>query len=310
MSSALSERPGSAPPELPGSAPAELPRSAPAELPRSPGRRPGRLSGVAGWVVLVIAAVGVLFPVYYAVVGSVMGPGDLASYPPALFPHSLHLENLRDVFTVIPLGRQYLNSVLQAGLITLSQLVTSVLAAYAFAFLPLRWRAGIFGIMIATLMVPWESIILPNYLLISSWGLANTLPGLVLPFLVNAFGVFLLRQSFLQFPRELHDAARVDGCGHLRFLWRILLPLQKPALAAVAVYVFLSAWNQYFWPLLITSTPTMQTLQIGITQLSNAEAADPGLILAGVVLSVLPTLALVIFGQRFIVRGLIAGSSR
>jgi len=292
------------------SAPAELPRSAPAELPRSPGRRPGRLSGVAGWVVLVIAAVGVLFPVYYAVVGSVMGPGDLASYPPALFPHSLHLENLRDVFTVIPLGRQYLNSVLQAGLITLSQLVTSVLAAYAFAFLPLRWRAGIFGIMIATLMVPWESIILPNYLLISSWGLANTLPGLVLPFLVNAFGVFLLRQSFLQFPRELHDAARVDGCGHLRFLWRILLPLQKPALAAVAVYVFLSAWNQYFWPLLITSTPTMQTLQIGITQLSNAEAADPGLILAGVVLSVLPTLALVIFGQRFIVRGLIAGSSR
>jgi len=261
-------------------------------------------------VVLVIAAIGVLFPVYYAVVGSVMGPGDLASYPPSLFPHSLHLENLRDVFTVIPLGQQYLNSVMQAGLITLSQLATSVLAAYAFAFLPMRWRAAIFGVFLATLMVPWEAIILPNYLLISGWGLANTLPGLVLPFLVNAFGVFLLRQSFLQFPRELRDAARVDGCGHARFMWRVLLPLQKPALAAVAVYVFLSAWNQYFWPLLITSTPTSQTLQIGITQLSNAEAADPGLILAGVVLSLLPTLALVIFGQRFIVRGLIAGSSR
>ncbi|GAB3594856.1 carbohydrate ABC transporter permease [Angustibacter peucedani] len=269
-----------------------------------------RVGRVAGWVVLVVAAVGVLFPVYYAVVGSVMGPGDLASYPPSLFPHSLHLGNLRGVFDVIPLGRQYLNSVLQAGFITLAQLVTSVLAAYAFAFLPFRWRAGVFGLFLATLMVPWEAIILPNYLLISGWGLANTLPGLVLPFLVNAFGTFLLRQSFLQFPRELRDAARVDGCGHLRFLWRVLVPLQKPALAAVAVYVFLTAWNQYFWPLLITSTPTMQTLQIGITQLSNAEAADPGLILAGVVLSVVPTLLLVIFGQRFIVRGLVAGSSR
>lgn len=269
-----------------------------------------RFSGAVGWVVLVVAAIGVLFPVYYAVAGSMMGPDDLASYPPSLFPHSLHLNNLRDVFTVIPLGRQYLNSVLQAGLITLSQLVTSVLAAYAFAFLPFRWRAGVFGVFLATLMVPWEAIILPNYLMISGWGLADTIPGLVLPFLVNAFGVFLLRQSFMQFPRELRDAARIDGCGHLRFLWHVLVPLQKPALAAVAVYVFLSAWNQYFWPLLITSTPTMQTLQIGITQLRNAEAADPGLILAGVTLSLLPTLALVIFGQRFIVRGLIAGSSR
>lgn len=288
---------------------------APARTPVGPTRRTSRrrrvtAGGVAGWVVLVVAAVGVLFPVYYALVGSVMGPRDLAAYPPSLVPHGLRLANLREVFSVVPLGRQYLNSVSQAGIITLSQLVTSVLAAYAFAFLPFRWRAGVFGLMLATLMVPWEAIILPNYQLISGWGLANSLPGLVLPFLVNVFGTFLLRQSFLQFPRELRDASRVDGCGHLRFLWRVLVPLQKPALAAVAVYVFLSAWNQYFWPLLITSTPSMQTLQIGLTQLSNAEAADPGLILAGVTLSLLPTLALVVLGQRFIVRGLVAGSSR
>jgi len=280
---------------------------------RTPGARSRyrhALARVTLYVVLVVAAVGVLFPLYYAVVGTVMGPRDLATYPPALFPHAVHWQNLTGVFNVIPLGRQYLNSAVQAGVITASQLVTSVLAAYAFAFLSFRWRSAVFGVFLASLMVPWEGIILPNYLLISGWGLANTRVGLVLPFLVNAFGVFLLRQSFLQFPRELRDASRVDGCGHLRFLWRILVPLQKPALAAVAIYVFLSAWNQYFWPLLITSTPPMQTLQIGITQLQNAEAADPGLVLAGATLSLLPTLALVVFGQRFIIRGLMAGASR
>jgi sn-glycerol 3-phosphate transport system permease protein len=268
------------------------------------------IAQLAIYVVLLVAAAAVLFPVYYAIAGSVMGPRDLARYPPALVPHHLRWGNLAGVFDVIPLGRQYLNSAVQAGVITLAQLVTSVLAAYAFAFLSFRWRSAVFGLFLATLMVPWEAIILPNYLLISGWGLADTRLGLVLPFLVNAFGTFLLRQSFLQFPRELRDASKVDGCGDLRFLWRILVPLQKPALAAVAVYVFLSAWNQYFWPLLITSTPRMQTLQIGITQLQNAEAADPGLVLAGVTLSLLPTLLLVVFGQRFIVRGLVAGASR
>jgi sn-glycerol 3-phosphate transport system permease protein len=269
--------------------------------------QPGRL---VVYVVLALAAIAAAFPVYYAVVGAFMGPGDLAVYPPSLVPHGLKLGNFTDVFHAIPLGRQYLNSVLQAGGITLAQLVTSVLAAYAFAFIPMRGRGVIFAVFLSTLMVPWEAIIIPNYLSISSWGLANTIIGLILPFLANAFGTFLLRQAFLQFPTELRDAATVDGCGQMRFLWRILVPLSKPALAAVAVYVFLSAWNQYFWPLLITSTPSRQTLQIGLTQLQNAEAADPGLILAGVVLSIVPTLAVVIFGQRFVVRGLTAGAVR
>ncbi len=262
------------------------------------------------YLLLAVAAVAVAFPVYYVFAGALMGPGELARFPPALVPHSPRFSNLRAVLDALPLGRQYLNSALVAGAITLSQLGTSVLAAYAFVFLPLPARTAVFGVFLATLMVPWEAIILPNYLSISHAGLANTYLGLALPFLANAFGTFLLRQAFRQFPRELHEAARMDGCGHLRFLRRILLPLNRPALAAVTVYVFLSAWNQYFWPLLITSTPDMQTLQIGITQLNNAEAADPGLILAGVALSLLPTLLLVAFGQRFIVRGLTAGAVR
>lgn len=275
-------------------------------------RRP-TIGKLAVYLVLGFAAIPVLFPVYYAFVGAVMGPGDLATYPPALVPSELYGQNLTDVFRSVPLGRFYLNSAIQTGLITLAQVVTSVLAAYAFAFLRMPAKAATFGLFLATLMVPWEAIIIPNYLAISGWGLARgnlTYLGLVLPFLASAFGTFLLRQAFLQFPTELRDAAVIDGCGHWRLLWRVLVPLSKPSIAAVGVYVFLSAWNQYFWPLILIRDTERQTLQIGISQLNDAEAAQPGLILAGVALSLIPTLAVVIFGQRYIVRGLTAGALR
>ena len=266
------------------------------------------------YAVLLLAVLPVLFPIYYAVAGSIMHAGDLATYPPKLFPErGLRLQNFTDVLDSVPLAKQYLNSTIQSGVITLFQLATSILAGYAFAFLRIRGKSIVFGLFLATLMVPWEAIIIPNYLTISDWRLASgplTYAGLVLPFLASAFGTFLLRQSFLQFPSELRDAAVVDGCGHMRFLLRVLLPLSKPAIAAVGVYVFLSAWNQYFWPLILIRDPQYQTLQIGVSQLNDAEAADPGLILAGVVLSLLPTLAIVIFGQRYIVRGLTAGAVR
>lgn len=262
------------------------------------------------YLLLALAVVVVAFPVYYAIAGAFMGPHELADYPPALVPHSVTGRNFAGAVDAIPLGRQYLNSALTATVITAAQLLTSILAAYAFVFLPLRWRAVLFGVFLATLMVPWEAIIIPNYLTLSGWGLGNTYFGLVLPFLASGFGTFLLRQSFRQFPTELRDAARIDGAGHWRFLWRILVPLNMPSLAALSVYVFLSAWNQYFWPLIITRTAEMQTLQIGLASLRDAELADPGLILAGVVLSLLPTLTLVVFGQRFIVRGLTAGAVR
>ncbi|BCL12327.1 carbohydrate ABC transporter permease [Micromonospora sagamiensis] len=271
---------------------------------------PGR---IAVYVVLGLALIPVLFPVYYAFAGAVMGPGDLATYPPALVPGELHWQNFGDVFEAVPLGRFYVNSAVQAGVITFAQVVTSILAAYAFAFLRMPAKAATFALFLATLMVPWESIIIPNYLAISDWGLTRgglTYLGLVLPFLASAFGTFLLRQAFLQFPGELRDAAVIDGCGHWRLLWQVVVPLSKPSIAAVGVYVFLSAWNQYFWPLILVRDPEYQTLQIGISQLNDAEAAQPGLILAGVALSLLPTLAVVLFGQRYIVRGLTAGALR
>ncbi len=269
----------------------------------------GRAGRVVTYVVLTVLFVVLLFPVYYAAVGSLMGPRDINSFPPSLVPTAgLHPENYANALDVIPLVRQYGNSVAAAGLITLGQLVTSVLAAYAFVFLPLRFRGFWFAVFLSTMMIPWEAIIIPNFLLISELRLTDTVAALALPFLATGFGVFLLRQAFLAFPSELRDAARVDGAGHLRFLLSILVPLSRPTLAALAIYSFLSAWNMYFWPLLVTRRPQSQTIQIGITQLQSVDANDPGMVLAGVVLALLPTLLLVLFGQRFIVRGLTAGA--
>ncbi len=266
------------------------------------------------YVVLLLALVPVVFPVYYAFIGSIMPGSDLASSPPKVFPTGLEWSNVTGVFDSIPLARQYLNSLVQAGGITIAQLVTSIFAAYAFAFMRMWGRRLLFGAFMATLMVPAESIIIPNYLHLGDWHLLTSTPGvmlgLVLPFLANMFATFLLRQAFLQFPGELRDAAVMDGCGHLRFMWRVLVPLARPSIAAAGVYVFLTAWNQYFWPLLVTRSASQQTLQIGITQLRNAEVGDLGLVVAGVALSVIPTLLIVLFGQRYIVRGLTAGAVR
>jgi sn-glycerol 3-phosphate transport system permease protein len=281
--------------------------------PRTPAGRPRAdlgtvLSRALLYALLAVLLVPVLFPVYYVFAGALMEPRELATFPARLLPGGVHLDNVRGALDAVPLVRMYTNSLVMAGVITVSQLATSALAAYAFVFLRFRGATVVFALFLATLMVPGEATFIPNYLTLSDWGLSDSYAGLVLPFLAYAFGTFLLRQSFKQFPRELYDAARMDGMGHLRFLWTILLPLSRPALAAVGVYVFITSWNMYFWPLIITRSPQMQTLQIGLNSLKTGESANPGLLLAGAALSVLPTLALVVLGQRFIVRGLTAGA--
>ncbi|GAB2673587.1 carbohydrate ABC transporter permease [Thalassiella azotivora] len=285
-------------------------RAADPAPPRARRRRHASRGGaVLTYLVLGALFVVVLFPVYYAVAGSLMGPRDINAFPPALVPaDGLHPENYGRALDLIPLVRQYGNSVAVAAIVTVGQVVTSVLAAYAFVFLPLRAPRFWFGLFLATMMVPWEAIIIPNYLFMSSVGLIDTWAALSLPFLATGFGAFLLRQAFLAFPTELRDAARVDGAGHLRFLWSVLVPLSRPTLAALGIYAFLSTWNMYFWPLLVTRRPESQTIQIGITQLQSVDSGDPGMVLAGVVLALLPTVLLVLFGQRFIVRGLTAGA--
>jgi ABC-type glycerol-3-phosphate transport system permease component len=157
-------------------------------------------------------------------------------------------------------------------------------------------------------MIPWEATIIPNYMTIRTVGWLDTYQGLAVPFMATAFGTFLLRQAFLQIPRELWDAARIDGATTFRFLVSTVIPLSRPALGTVAIYGFLSTYNQYFWPLLITNQPLMRTTQVGIAQLRFEETLRWGLVMAGVIMVAVPTLALLILGQRQLIRGLTAGA--
>lgn len=282
---------------------------------RRASRRPVRLGRAIGraltYAVLILVALVLVFPLLYAVSGSLMTARELVHYPPTLVPATPRVASYGEVLRVIPLARQYLNSAVVAIAVMLGQLITSVLSAYAFAFLRVPFRNLSFAIFLATMFIPWEAIILPNYLFMADHGLIDTYPALILPFLAAGFGTFLLRQFFLGFPRDLYEAALVDGCGHLRFLWSILVPLSRPAVATLAIYVFLQTWNQYFWPLLVTKSNVMQTLQIGIKSLRDIEqSTPPNLLFAGTVLALIPTLALIYVGQRHIVRGLTSGALR
>ena len=260
------------------------------------------------YALLTLASAIVVAPLLLAVSYSFMSEGEIATYPPRLLPGELRFENYQRVLAAVPLARYLVNSFVASTLVVAGQFVTATLAAFAFAFLEFPGRRVLFLLFLTTMMIPWESTIIPNYMTVRSLGWLDTYAGLTVPFMAQAFGTFLLRQSFLQLPRDLFDAAVVDGASKLHFLWRIALPLSRPALATLAVYAFLSTWNQYFWPLLITNDPLMRTTQVGIAQLRFEETLRWGYVMAGVVMVVLPTLVLLVVGQRQLVRGLTAGA--
>ncbi len=260
------------------------------------------------YLLLILVAIAVLFPLWSALTISMLGDAQVAQYPPRLWPSAFNLENFRRALEQAPLGRYLLNSVVQSSIVMIGQIVTASLAAFAFAFIDFKGRNLLFLVFLSTMMIPWESTIIPNYMTVTSLGWTDTFQGLSVPFLATAFGTFLLRQFFLSLPKELRDAATIDGAGYLRFLWTIVLPLARPALGTLAVYSFLQTYNQYLWPLLITNNQQMRTVQIGIALLQDQERFVYNIVMAGVVIILLPTLLLFVVGNRQLIRGLTAGA--
>ncbi|MDT9724078.1 carbohydrate ABC transporter permease [Xylanibacillus composti] len=237
-----------------------------------------------------------------------MTAGELDVYPPRWLPSSIQLDNYREVAALVPIRKFIQNSFIVSLGIMIGQCLISSMAAYAFVFIRFPGRATLFALVLATMMVPWEVTIIPNFLTVRALGWLDSYAGLIVPLLANAFGIFLLRQAFLQLPSELFEAAKIDGCGHIRMFLTLALPLSRPVLATLCVYVFLNAWNQYLWPLLITNDPGMRTVQIGITMLQWEEAQSWNLVLSGVVLVLLPSLLLLVFGLKQLVQGITAGA--
>jgi sn-glycerol 3-phosphate transport system permease protein len=260
------------------------------------------------YLLLIVLAVIVLFPIYITVVNSLLTPEQIAARPPTFFPTDPQWDSYREAFTDGHMARYLVNSFIVAVLITGGQLVTSIMAAYAFTFLRFPFRNLIFIAFVATLMVPFEALILINRATMVRLDWINSYQALVVPFLATGFGAFLLRQAFLTVPKDLKDAAELDGFGHWRFMTRVVVPLTRPAIAALGVFAFLQAWNQYLWPLLVTDDDQYRTVQIGLKQLTATSIDQVNVTVAGTVIAVVPILVLLLVFQRYIIRGLTAGA--
>lgn len=269
---------------------------------RSPWGRAGR------YLVLAALSVLVLLPIWVTLMGALKPGNKVLDFPRNVLPVDLTTQTLRDAWEVGNLGRYLLNSAIQSSLITAGQVVTSVLAAYAFAFLDFPLKRLWFLVFLSTLMIPFESIVLTNQQTIQQLGWVDTYRALVVPFLAFAFGTFLLRQVFLTVPRDLREAAALDGVGHLRFMWEVAVPLARPAIGALALFSFLAAWNQYLWPQRVTTSDDIRTVQIGLATLRNAQVDQLNLIMAGTIIAAVPIFAALVVFQRQLIRGLTAGA--
>ena len=250
----------------------------------------------------------VLLPLLYAVSIAFMPSGELFTMDLNLVPKNPTFSNFKDAMTNVPLLRFILNSFIMAGCITLGQIVTCSLAAFAFSFLDFKGKGVLFMIVMATMMVPGEATIISNYLTVGNLGMLDTYSVLIVPYLTSAMGIFLFRQFYMTFPISLYESAKLDGCGNLRFIVRILIPLTKSAIGAMAVYTFINAWNMYVWPLLVTGSDQMRTVQIGISMLNSIDSQSITLMIAGVVIVIIPSISIFIVGQKQLIRGMFSGA--
>ncbi len=240
----------------------------------------------------VVMALFILFPLLYAVSVSLMPGSELFTMEMNLLPKHPDFTNYLRAWTQVPLVRFIFNSFLVSGCITLGQIITCSLAAFAFSFLNFKGKNLLFLLVMATMMVPGEATIISNYLTVSSLGILDS----------------LFRQFYMTFPMSLYESAKLDGCSNLRFIVSILLPLTKSAIGAMSVYTFINAWNMYMWPLLVTGSQEMRTVQIGISMLDNTDAQSITLMMAGVVSVIIPSMVIFIAGQKQLIRGMFSGA--
>ncbi len=243
----------------------------------------------------------IVFPIVWMVLTSLKPSAETILWPPRLLPNRPTLENYWEVFVRWPFLRFFLNSVLVSGVSTVAILLTSSSAGYAFAKIKSRALSVIFFVFIATIIVPFESYMIPVYLLVNRLGWLDSYPGLILPFIIMAFGVFFMRQTIQAIPDELIQAARIDGCSEFAIFWRMILPLSGGPLSALAIYAFLNVWGFFTWPLIITTTQEMYTTEIGLALFQSQFFIEYGLVAAGATVTALPLILVFLVFQRRII---------
>lgn len=273
-----------------------------------PGARQRRAANAGWYVVLTALAVVVLFPIYMTLVRALSAPLSYLNAGQPFRPVDVEWDIFSRAWTEGDLGRKFLISAVVTLIITAAQVGTSILAAYAFVFLRFPLKSFFFALFMATLMLPIEVTLLVNAVTVRNLGWLDTVQGLTAPFLASAFGTFLLRQGFLGIPKDLRDAAELDGLGHLAFLRRVALPVTRPIVASFTLVAFLAAWNQYTWPRVVVTDESWETIQIALKGLAASNIDQLNLGFAAAIIAAVPILILLLLFQKHIVRGLTAGA--
>ncbi len=269
-------------------------------------RRPGsfRVTSVVSQILLSLVALLFLVPIIWMLLSALKPSAEVFTTPPTLFGSEVKFSNFVEAWNYLPFGRFILNTVFVAGIGTLITLVASAMSGYAFARLNFRFRGGLFVLYLSTLIVPQEVIVIPMFLVMQRLGWVNSYQALILPWAFTAFGTFLLRQFFLTIPRELEEAAKIDGCGHIRILSSIIIPISAPALAVLAVFTFISYWNSFLWPLIIINDTAKMTVPLGLDLFLGQQGQRWELLMAAATISMVPTVILVLALQKYLVRGI------
>lgn len=264
--------------------------------------RAARTAAAIGLLALMAATM--LAPFIWMAMTSFMDDLEIFAFPPKLLPDEWRWQNWSEALSVLPFARFFLNSFLMSAAIALSQLILCSMAAYSFARLRFPARDTIFFAFLSFLMVPVIVLLIPRFLLINSFGWIDTFKALIVPEMVSVWGIFLLRQFFIGLPRDLEDAARIDGAGEWMIFWRIILPLSKPALATLGVFAFVASWQAFLWPLIATRSLEMRPLEVGIASFHSIFADNWPLQMAAATAAVIPLVVLFFFAQRYFVRGI------
>jgi multiple sugar transport system permease protein len=263
-----------------------------------------RVTSVVSQILLSLVALLFLVPIIWMLVSALKPSAEVFTTPPTLFGSEVKFSNFVEAWNYLPFGRFILNTVFVAGIGTLITLVASAMSGYAFARLNFRFRGGLFVLYLSTLIVPQEVIVIPMFLVMQRLGWVNSYQALILPWAFTAFGTFLLRQFFLTIPRELEEAAKIDGCGHIRILRSIIIPIAAPALAVLAVFTFISYWNSFLWPLIIINDTAKMTVPLGLDLFLGQQGQRWELLMAAATISMVPTVILVLALQKYLVRGI------
>lgn len=271
----------------------------------------GKLTGnIFRYLFLFFFAVIAIFPFLWLLSTSLKSSGEIFAFPPNLIPDSLNLENYTGAWNSVPFGRYFINSSLIVAITVLLNLFISSLAGYGLARFTFRGKGFIFLLIIASLMIPKEIIIIPLYISVLKMNLADTLTGVILPFAVEGFAVYMMRQAFLSIPKEIEEAAIMDGCGFLKIWWSVMLPMTKPTLATLGLFTFIGTWGDFLWPLIVLKSPENYTLQVGLSYMIGTFVNNYRFVAAGSVIAMIPVILVFLISQKHFQRGLFMGSGK